>query len=667
MSNGPDTLLRVLRETVFPFGDEGASDRELLRRFVDKGDDGAFTALMRRHEAMVIGVGRRVLRHDHDAEDVCQATFLLLARKARSMAWRESIVNWLYGVAYRVALQTRETAAKRSARENRAPANAESDASASAAVRELEAILDHELARLPKKFADPLILCCFEGRTRDEAARCLGLPLATVKSRLEEGRERLRRRLTRRGVELTTLLASTTLLSQSTASPPANFARSTAPAALKILAGESIAGIVSARVTAMMHMGGRIMFVTKLKTAAALLLALGVVTAGSITLSQQASLQTPAKSPPQSPNAPQADQANVGGAPAASVWKERAVVKIENWYPGSVAYSPDGKTLVAGGIGGKVIAFDTTELGKKWDSDVGGSYAAVAFSVDGKSVLATISNGVHFLDATSGKLGTTFQEKLPRAGAANLSYPIAVGAFPDRDIEAEGQKTTLHKFIYGDSRRYFVVTRYDQGAPGVIELTNVADGKEPADANAVPLALDPAGRCVILTGPRSAETGKNVLWAWVAGDYDKGSPGNRILEGHQAPVVSAAWSKDGSTAVTGDAVGRVIVWDAAAMKETGRVEFGERIAALAITHDGKQTAACVIGKQQADFHVWETKSPPGKKTPIAVATEDYGNDGSVRASLAFSPNGRELAGTAINTQWLARTGWITGKVRVWVR
>src|SRR5205085_12662819 len=182
----------------------------------------------------------------------------------------------------------------------------------------------------------------------------------------------------------------------------------------------------------------------------------------------------------------------------------------------------------------------------------------------------------------------------------------------------------------------------DPKVPSTIKTSTVASGKEPADANAVPLAVDPADTSAIITGPLDAATGKNVLWAYGAGNTDTG---NRVLDGHQAVVVSAAWSRDGKTAVTGDAAGRVIVWDAVRMKELRRLEFGNRIAALAITADGKRTAAVVVGKQ-AEFYVWETANPANNLKPIHSDAYDY--NGPIRAAIAFSPDGRQLSGIAIN-------------------
>src|SRR4051794_10249542 len=91
----------------------GSADEALLDRFVTKHDEAAFAALVKRHGGMVLGVCRRVLRHAQDAEDACQATFLVLARKAASIRRRESLASWLHGVAYRVSLRLKARTGRR--------------------------------------------------------------------------------------------------------------------------------------------------------------------------------------------------------------------------------------------------------------------------------------------------------------------------------------------------------------------------------------------------------------------------------------------------------------------------------------------------------------------------------------------------------------------------
>ena len=88
-------LLQHLRRSALLRQGAGLSDAHLLGLFVDSGDESAFEALVRRHGALVLGVCRRALRDHHDAEDAFQATFLVLARKAGSIARREALANWL--------------------------------------------------------------------------------------------------------------------------------------------------------------------------------------------------------------------------------------------------------------------------------------------------------------------------------------------------------------------------------------------------------------------------------------------------------------------------------------------------------------------------------------------------------------------------------------------
>src|SRR5579884_505079 len=112
-------ILRHIRRLAAGPAEEALTDRELLHRFGTQRDEAAFAALVRRHGRLVLGVCRRVLGQEQDAEDAFQATFLILARKAAARGWRESISNWLYRVAYRLAVRARRQAGRRQARERR--------------------------------------------------------------------------------------------------------------------------------------------------------------------------------------------------------------------------------------------------------------------------------------------------------------------------------------------------------------------------------------------------------------------------------------------------------------------------------------------------------------------------------------------------------------------
>src|SRR5262245_38342312 len=187
------------------------TDVQLLQRFAANCDEAAFAALVRRHGPLVWGVCRRVLKHTHDAEDAFQATFLVLARRAATVAWRGPLSGWLYGVAHRVAVRTRADAARRAQREARAAVRPPADPLAEVTGRDLCAALDDELQHLADKYRLPLVLCYLQGRTRDEAAAELGWSLGTLKRRLAQARERLRARLTRRGLSFPAALLSAAL------------------------------------------------------------------------------------------------------------------------------------------------------------------------------------------------------------------------------------------------------------------------------------------------------------------------------------------------------------------------------------------------------------------------------------------------------------------------
>src|SRR5262245_40703289 len=89
------------------------SDGDLLGRFIRDRDESAFAEIVRRHGMMVLGVCQRVLDNRHDAEDCFQAAFMVLVRKAATIQPRDMVGNWLYGVAYRTALEARKLASRR--------------------------------------------------------------------------------------------------------------------------------------------------------------------------------------------------------------------------------------------------------------------------------------------------------------------------------------------------------------------------------------------------------------------------------------------------------------------------------------------------------------------------------------------------------------------------
>ncbi|HLJ97823.1 MAG TPA: RNA polymerase sigma factor [Gemmataceae bacterium] len=274
-SNQVNSILRYIRRLAAAECAVEMADRELLHRFVTRRDEAAYAVLVRRHGPMVLRLCLRVLQHEQDAEDAFQATFLVLSRKAASLLPVESLGGWLYSVAYRIAQKARINAARRRKYEACVATPHFADPLGQITVREAYEVLDRELARLPDKFRVPLVLCYLEGLTRDEAAQQLGLPASTLKSRLEQARERLRVRLASRGLALAGALVAS-IFSEGTASAalPAVLVNSAIETALQIAAGGLTATVVPAQVAALAEGAMKIMIVTKLKIAFAVLLAL---------------------------------------------------------------------------------------------------------------------------------------------------------------------------------------------------------------------------------------------------------------------------------------------------------------------------------------------------------------------------------------------------------
>jgi RNA polymerase sigma factor (sigma-70 family) len=287
-----DVLLRHLRTFAAGHGAD-ATDRQLLERFARRREQAAFEALVRRHAQLVLGVCRRVLNNDHDAEDAFQATFLVLARKAPEVGRQGSVAGWLHRVAYHAAVKALARATSRQEHERQAPPRRPPDLLEEVTGRELLAVLDEELQRLPEERRGPLVLCYLQGHTCDEAARQLGLTARTLKRRLEQGRASLRARLARRGIALPAALLTLGLTRGAKASVPASLGAAAVTAALS---GATPGGAAGALADAVLRGLGA----TRMKWAAALLL-LGALLFGTGVLARQAQAQRAGPAEPPSP------------------------------------------------------------------------------------------------------------------------------------------------------------------------------------------------------------------------------------------------------------------------------------------------------------------------------------------------------------------------------
>jgi RNA polymerase sigma factor (sigma-70 family) len=280
------------------------SDAELLERFLAQRDEESFALVVARHGPMVLRLCRRLVGEPHLAEDCFQATFLILARNAASVRRRSSLAAWLHGVALRVARRALTTARRRRGLplgQDEGPADRHGPPLAELSARELLTAVDEEVQQLPEAYRLPVILCCLEGHTREEAARLLGWTPGSVKGRLERGRERLHRRLSRRGLTLAMALSALEV-SRGLAMPhlPRSLAAATVQGAVRFAAGQAItAGMVSASAAQLGKEVVKEMLMKRIKVMAAGLLGLALVATGILGLSRR----TEAEDPPQLPTA----------------------------------------------------------------------------------------------------------------------------------------------------------------------------------------------------------------------------------------------------------------------------------------------------------------------------------------------------------------------------
>ncbi|HEV3116607.1 MAG TPA: sigma-70 family RNA polymerase sigma factor, partial [Gemmataceae bacterium] len=245
-------VLQGLRRAALSHDGIGLTDAELLTSFIEQRDEAAFESLLRRHGPMVLGVCRRVLHNEHDAEDAFQATFLVLLGKATSIVPRTMVGNWLYGVAHTTSLRARGALTTRRAKEREMLAMRRSEPSHQDLWDDLQRSLDRELSRLPDKYRVPIVLCDLESKSIKEAARHLGWPQGTVAGRLARARALLARRLARHGATVSGGTLAPLLSQHALACLPVSLTSSTLGAVSLLGAHEAqSAGIISGKVGAL--------------------------------------------------------------------------------------------------------------------------------------------------------------------------------------------------------------------------------------------------------------------------------------------------------------------------------------------------------------------------------------------------------------------------------
>jgi RNA polymerase sigma factor (sigma-70 family) len=678
-------------------------DHELLERFAAGGDEAAFADLVRRHGPMVRGLCRRLLGDPGRADDVFQATFLVLARRARSIRRRAAVGSWLYAVARRLSHKAQRGDARRRRHERRAAACRPSRTPPDAGWAELLAVLDEELGRLPDQARAPLLLCYLEGYTQDEAARFLGWSLGTLRRRLAWGRDLLRRRLTRRGATLSAGLFAALLAPRAaTAAVPESLALATAHAAADFAAG----GTATTAAAALARGALATAWHRPLTAGAVLLLTLAAAGAGGWAFHTPDDPAASAASPlPQAPEQQPVTETAAGdrlGDPL----PEGALVRFGSTrfrHPGGVtaaALAPDGSVLATEGA--KVLRLIEMATGRVRltlpDSELPEGHndgmRVLAFSPDGKVLLASGSRGVRLLDPATGKEtgriaehvgdmrglafspdgkqvvlaedGATFYEA--STGKQQRHVPLAgkwvawwLAFAPDgRSIALPGATEEMIRLCdtatgkeirsFANGSEVFTVafapdgkTLAAAGKDNVVRLWDVAAGTQ---VHALSEELPEPGRdklSALAFAPDgkvlAVGTGDDSIHLW---DPSTGKALRR-LTGHTWMVTGLFFNCDGKTLVSTSWDGTVRRWDVATGKEVRGPENDLDQSHMARSADGKLVAT---GGADGPVSLWDAAT--GRRLRVLE-----GHRRGVFA-LAFAPDGRRLASA----------GWERA-VRVW--
>jgi RNA polymerase sigma factor (sigma-70 family) len=601
----PENVLRQVRRAVLLRDGGGMTDGQLLDRFVSRRDEAeaAFTALVRRHGPMVLGVCRRILHNVQDAEDAFQATFLVLVGKAATIARPELLGNWLYGVAYRTALDARAAARRR--RERQVDSMPEPEARGDKDDwRELWPILDRELNRLPDKYRLAVVLCDLESRTRSDVAGQLGVPVGTLSGRLTTARRLLAKRLTRHGVSLSIAsLASALSGGEALASVSAGLVSLTVSTASAIALGQVTATAASANAARLAKGVLKVMHPKKLKLALAILVAFGILAGAGLVM------------------VPNKEDVRPAG-----------VTRVLNLGAGQrgrrVAWSPDGKTLVV------VTKLEKTIMGIQYnrkgssiqlwdfetgetqvlaeDKEAGLAFQHVRFSEDGSSIIATATEAFR-----------------PSPTTIQIHDVIKVW---------DAKTKALKRTVWANGNLYGLALSPDgkraagrDPATNSIEVWNIETGTlvqtlKSGKVTPPSVAFMRDGKSLLVWTPGADSPGGVNQWDCATGKSKEILKQARIF----APV---AFSADGTLLACNAGDGSVKVWD---------IEKRETIASLignpsgfrdlAFAPDGKTLA---VAGPDGQVRLWTLPSGELQETLKGHRAEVY--------AVAFAPDGKTLA------------------------
>ncbi|HWG45640.1 MAG TPA: sigma-70 family RNA polymerase sigma factor [Gemmataceae bacterium] len=675
MSAGVLAYLRHLLPLVNP----QLSDGELLGRFTAAGDQAAFAELLRRHGPLVWGVCCRVLGDAHAAEDAFQATFLQLTQRAKTLRREGALAGWLHTVATRLARRA-WLAEKRRRRRDHAHVPAMRTSADDRTWLELRQMLDAEIARLPKPYRQPLILCYLENLSQSETAHRLGLSPTVLRGRLERGRQKLRQRLEKLGLPL----AAALLLSN--ADPvPAALGKTTLQTILLAQAGGPIPPAV-----ATLAASAALISPLKVGVVAAVLLIVGGIGIGA------ASRRTepPAAPPVSKPPAQVQRGVDALGDPLPPGALQRLGTRrhrIQNW-PLPWQDMPDGKSYLAYHRLGNISAIRrldavTGRILESWR--VPDLHQVAGFSPNGRYALMS----TEFVFYSGIRVPGQKEEQEWRLTLYDLVKRKAVWV-NSKPLEQKDWKHVFWTRFSADDR--WIATTGGTGV-GPLRLWDGATGKElwshkPDVAHMVPLGFAEGGAILVV---RAIDDNSIRLLDRVTGkqrrsfrtmdfrttqEYDLSPDGSAVLFGSSSPSVRVwdvatgkertplqghkkaarcfAFSRDGKTVVTGGNDPFVLVRDWPSGKAVRIIDLGRGgIERMAISGNGRRLEVLFWGEQALHFYDLIT----GKKARAPLE----GHSGGIYG-VAIAPDGALLSFSKDATirTWDMKTGKAIGRLPV---
>ena len=239
-------------------------DIALLKQYADEHSESAFAELVMRYVNLVYSAALRGAGNVHAAEEITQAVFIILARKANQLPRHAVLSGWLYQTARLAAANYLRGEIRRQSREQEAYMQSILNEPESEAWRQIAPLLEDAMGRLGKKDRNAIVLRFFENKNLSEVGAALGASEDAAKMRVNRALDKLRKFFTKRGVVLSGTIIAGAVSANSVQAAPVALAKSvTAVAVVK-------GSIATASILTLVKGTMKIMTMIKLKTAAAI-------------------------------------------------------------------------------------------------------------------------------------------------------------------------------------------------------------------------------------------------------------------------------------------------------------------------------------------------------------------------------------------------------------